>query len=53
MLLCLAALEIVGALALRAGAEETLKKQARVGLGRDRLSRRAPGEIVLIGTGIA
>ena len=36
-----------------AGAEEPLEDEARVGLGRHRRRRRAPGEVVLVGAGVA
>src|SRR5581483_5729986 len=40
-------------LAVRSGAEDPLEQQARVGLGRDRGRRRLPGEVVLVGAGVA
>jgi len=37
----------------RSGAKEPLEQQARIRLGRHRLGGGAPGEVVLIGAGIA
>ena len=52
-LLLPAALQVRPPLAGRAGAEEPLEDQPRVGLRRHRRRRRAPGEVVLVGAGIA
>ena len=48
-----AAAQIIRAFAVRTGAEEPLKNLARIRLGRHRRGGRTPGEIVLIGAGIA
>ena len=52
-LLLPAALQVRLPLAGRAGAEEALEDQPRVGLGRHRRRRRAPGEVVLVGARVA
>ena len=41
------------ALARRARAEEALEDEPRVGLGRHRRRGRLPGEVVLVGAGVA
>ena len=46
------AFEIGVSLARRSAAEETLENQPRIGFGRHGSRRRAPGKVVLIGTGI-
>ena len=48
-LLVLTPLEVLLALARRAGPEQPLEHQPRVRLGRDRRRRGTPGEVVLVG----
>src|SRR5437867_3708184 len=52
MLLGLSAFEALDSLSGRAGAEKPLENQAWIWLRRERLRRRAPGEIIAIGAGI-
>ena len=52
-LLLAAQVEVLAALARRAGTEEPLEDQPRIGLGRHRHRRTAPRQVELVGAGIA
>ena len=52
-LLLAAELEVLASLAGRAGAEEPLEDEARIGLGGHGQGGGAPGQVVLVGAGIA